>query len=105
MRAGRLDRQIVIQKVLETRTTTGSFSESWQPFATVRAEYVPLLGREFLNSNEKHAEIDAVFRIRYLAGVLPKMRVSYNDVVYDIYSIVEIGRHRELELRCKLRIA
>lgn len=105
MRAGALYRQIVIEQVAEARSSTGDVVATWSTFATVRAQHKPASGREYHTSDEKNAEVDSVFITRYLSGVLPKMRISYDGRYYDIYSIKEIGRQQGLEILAKAVVA
>lgn len=100
IKAGKLDRQITIERQTETVAASGSVSKTWAALATVRAELVQLAAEEYLAG---FGEVDtggAVFRIRYLAGITTADRVTFDGATYDIEEIAELGRKRGLELRC-----
>ncbi|WP_238719701.1 phage head closure protein [Nitratireductor alexandrii] len=101
MRAGKLDRQITIERETETVSATGAVSTTWAEFATVRAEIVQRSTDEFLSGFGEDEATGIVFRIRYLAGITTADRVVHAGTAYDIGEIVEIGRRRALELRAK----
>ncbi|MFC2967715.1 phage head closure protein [Acidimangrovimonas pyrenivorans] len=100
IRAGKLDRQIIIEREAETVAASGAVSKTWAPIATVRAELVQRSADEYLAGFGEADAGGAVFRIRYLAGITPADRVICDGVAYDIDEIAELGRRRALELRC-----
>lgn len=98
IRAGKLDRQIIIERQAETVAASGAVSKTWTPAATVRAELVQRSADEYLAGYGEAENGNAVFRIRYLAGITTADRVTFDGVNYDIDEIVELGRRRALEL-------
>ncbi len=105
MRAGRLNQKITIEQVTESRTGSGAVQETWNAFATVWASVEPLNGREYFQAQQETATVTTRIRIRYLAGVTPKMRVNYDNRIFDIESVIDVNeRHRELVLMCKERV-
>lgn len=58
------------------------------------------LGQEGL---QQTAQRMIEFRVRYIAGVNEKMRVLYNNVVYDIIELAEEGRRRFLLIKVQYR--
>ncbi|UWR59110.1 phage head closure protein [Phaeobacter inhibens] len=100
IRAGKLDRQITIERVAKTLAVTGAESKTWAPVATVRAELVQRSADEFLTGFGVAESGNAVFRIRFLPAITPADRVTCDGVTYDINEIAELGRQRGLELRC-----
>ncbi|MEP9373531.1 phage head closure protein [Mesorhizobium sp. KR1-2] len=99
IRAGKLDRSIVIERKTETVSETGAVVSAWLNIATVRAEIVTQSTAEFLTGFGEAENGTIVFRTRYLAGITTADRVSYAGKVYDLKEITEIGRRRGLELR------
>lgn len=99
IRAGKLDRQITIERQTETVAASGAVSQTWAPVATVRAELVQRGADEYLAGFGEVQTGSAVFRIRYLAGITTADRVSCDGITYDIDEIAELGRKRALELR------
>ncbi|WP_377193611.1 phage head closure protein [Ruegeria meonggei] len=102
IRAGKLDRQITIERETETVAASGAVSKTWAPVATIRAELVQLSAEEYLTGFGEGDASGAVFRIRYLNEITTADRVTFDSTVYDIDEIVEQGRKRGLELRCSV---
>lgn len=100
LKAGKLDKQITIEREVETVAASGAVSTAWHVVATVRAELVQRSADEFLTGFGEAEAGSAVFRIRYLAGLTTADRVICGGVVYDIDEIAEQGRRRALELHC-----
>jgi len=103
MRAGALDRRILIQRPEQTQDEHGQPVVVWTLFADVAAEVRPLRGVERFTAQQVAADIDTVFRIRWLPGISPVMRVLYDGRVYDIKAAPEIGRRDGLEIHAKAR--
>lgn len=104
MRAGKLRHRVTIQSASETQpdSNMGQPVESWSDFATVWAHVEPLHGRERMVAQERTAELDTRITIRYLSGVLAKMRVIYGSHTYDILAVINLDeRDREMQLMCK----
>ncbi|NDW43662.1 phage head closure protein [Ruegeria sp. PrR005] len=100
IRAGKLDRQITIERKVETIAASGSVTSEWLQVATIRAELVQRSADEYLAGFGEAEAGGAVFRVRYLAGITTADRVTFDGVAYDIDEIAELGRKRALELRC-----
>jgi SPP1 family predicted phage head-tail adaptor len=98
MRAGRLDRRIIIQQNTPTRSATGAEDWAWTELDTVWASAKPAGGREFIGADQVIAEQRMIFRIRYRSDVTAKMRVSWDGKLFDIRATAEIGRQEGLEL-------
>lgn len=101
MRAGNLDRAVVIQAFNSARDDYGQPVASWSEFARVRAEIIQGSTDEYFAAAGVEATSTIVFRIRYLSGVTTAHRVVYDGRNFNIDEIREIGRHRGLELRGK----
>ena len=103
IRAGELRHKIVIQQ--NTPTTRDSMNvevDSWADFATVWASIEPIRGKEFWDSQQVNAEITGKIKIRYLAGVISKMRVKYETRIFEIISVINPGeKNSELQLMVK----
>jgi len=102
LRIGKLRRRITIERVTETQDTDGAVLETWSTYATVQASIEPISGREYFAAQSTQADVTHRIRIRYLSGIVPKMRVSYNSRIFDILSVINVGeRNRELQLMCR----
>lgn len=105
MRAGELDRKIIIQSLTQTRDAYGATVDVWATFAEVWARKRDIRGDEYFAAQQVNARVDVVFLIRYLAGVTNTMRISYNNQFWDIRSINEIGRREGLEIYAEVKRA
>lgn len=68
MQAGKLRHLLTIQEKTETNTL-GSVTPNWSTLATAYGAFEPLGSREFPSAEKRHAEAQARFRIRYMAGL------------------------------------
>lgn len=103
-RAGRLDRLITIEQVSETRDAVGGIIKTWTTWKEVWASKLDVAGREYFDAQAVQAEVTTTFRIRYVAGLSPKMRISYAGETYDIESVAEFGRREMWEIKA-VRVA
>jgi len=94
--------KILVEKVTETQDAYGDIVETWSTYYGSYAEVQPLNGKEYFDSQSVQADVTIKFRIRYLQGIIPKMRVSYNSRLFDIESVIDVDeRHKETILMCK----
>jgi SPP1 family predicted phage head-tail adaptor len=102
IRAGELNCRVALKTATETQDDYGDVVSGWATIATVWGEVVDLSGREYFAAQQVNAEVTTRMRIRYLAGVTPKMRGVVNGRTLEILSVLEPeGRRRELHLMCK----
>jgi len=101
MRAGKLDRTLLIERPTEIVGAAGTVTTTWAIVATVRAELVSNAAAETGQAFGEAENVTLSFRIRHLDGLSTKDRVTYEDRAYGLVSIVELGRRRALELRCE----
>lgn len=101
MRAGKLDRRIVLQAFTTTQDGYGEENESWSTFATVWAQVMPFTGRERFVADQVSGEADTRFRIRWRSDIDVTQRIVYDGDTYDIEGVIEIGRHEGLEILAK----
>ena len=101
LRAGRLDRRIIIQVATKSTGTAGGESRSWGTLATVWAEYKPVRGSESFVGVEHYAEAEVRFTIRYRNDVTPDNRITYDGKTYDIVAVLQIGRKEALDILAK----
>lgn len=99
IRAGQLRHRLVIEEATEARDAHGQAVATWSTFATVDGSLEPLTGREIFAAAQPVGEITARARIRYLAGVTEKMRISFESRIYAITAVIDRDmKHSELEL-------
>lgn len=104
-RPGQARHRIRIEVRTTSQDTAGEQFTSWSTFATVWAELQKSPGREILASAQEQGRVPTLFRIRYLAGVSPGMRVVHDTKVYDIISAPDPdGRKAEMLLTTEERV-
>lgn len=103
MRAGKLRHTIVIERAVTTFDAARTPIELWTEIATLRAELVDL--RDTETPREPGASTDAVltFRTRYHSAIATKDRLRFRQDVHEIVEVRELGRRRDLEIRCVTR--
>ncbi|KQU81287.1 head-tail adaptor protein [Ensifer sp. Root31] len=99
MRAGRLDRTIVIERSTYVVDPAGTPDYTWTTVATVRAEIVQASTEEFIRAYGASDETLVIFRLRFIEAITNADRVNYGGQTYNIKEVKEIRRRRGLELR------
>jgi len=97
---------VIQQATVAPPGTYGEQALSWSTFATVWAEVKPVSGGERFSMGQERANVTHEIRIRYLAGILPNMRVQFtrDDVThtFQIHNILEESfRGAEMVLSCE----
>lgn len=100
MRAGKLDKTIIIQRRGEVVDDYGTVTEGWTVLATVRAQIIQQSTQEFLKDAGTAAQTAVIFRIRHIADLKTADRVTYGGNTFDLKEIKELGRREGLDLRC-----
>lgn len=87
---------------LNTQDTYGETTQDWVIFLSgLWASIEPLSGREYFSTHQVNAEISHRIKLRYKAGITPKMRVKYGNRYFNIISAIDIKEaHREIHLMC-----
>jgi SPP1 family predicted phage head-tail adaptor len=98
MRAGKLDRRIVIQNKAEVIDAFGFRDLSWSIFLTVWSMPVQKDGKEQTTDNNRSTERPVYFRIRYNSTITNEMRVIWEGNYYKIEDIKELGRREGMIL-------
>lgn len=104
MKKGPLNRRITIHGPILEPDGYGDDREAFGPLGTVWASVLPSPGRERLANAQNAADALTVFRIRWVprfADLTPAARVEYPKAsgrMYDIKSVVEIGRRDGIEI-------
>jgi head-tail adaptor len=100
LEAGKLDRRIIIQTPLpRTKKNSGAEEDAWTTFKdNVPAQVIPISASERFTSDGLHSVKVNRFRIRYLPGILPIFRLSYDGSYWRISGIAEIGRREGLDI-------
>jgi len=105
MRAGEMDRVIVIEQELTTRGTQGGEKKEWVRFAKLWASVREVSGSETFISEQTQAFMRTVFRIHFRSGIKSVMRIVYGGNIYDIQGKPkELGRREGLEINAIARV-
>ena len=99
MRAGKLDRVIVLQRATETVGTAGAVAKSWATLGELRAELVNLAADAAGAPFGTVETTGIMFRTRYRAGITTADRILFDGDLYKITSVAEIGRRVGLEIK------
>lgn len=103
MKAGKLDREIKIERATTTVNEFGTPVETWASVATLRAEIVTAETVEAAREHGASTEAAIAFRTRFIDGITVADRLTYAGRTYDIKAVSEIGRRRGLEIRAVAR--
>lgn len=99
---GRMDRQIIIQRVTETRDSIGGLVETWSTLVSLWAQEIPVGGSEALRAGRTTATETSKFVSWYYAGITSKDRISYNSKIWNIVNLREIGLREGLEITAEV---
>jgi SPP1 family predicted phage head-tail adaptor len=101
MRAGTMNRRVVVQRATETQGTTGELATTWVDVATVWASITPMKGDELYRAQQVNARLSHRVSMRFRDGVTPKMRLSYGARLLQIEECINIREEGvELQLLC-----
>lgn len=102
MRAGWLRHRITIQTPATVQSASGQVNPGWSDYLSAWASIEPLRGREYMEGRQTQASVDHRVRMRYRAGITPKMQVVFGSRTFQIVSVINvIEGKRELNLMCR----
>lgn len=108
MKAGRLNRHVMLQRRVESQNDMGEVTWVWEDVCAMWAEIAPMSGREFFAAQQVQAEASHNITIRWRPGVTAEMRVievCEPTIAYDIVAPLANARRTEIVLKCKTREA
>lgn len=112
MRAGTLRHRLTLQTPVDTQSSNGQITRTYQDDAVVWGNIKPLVGREYLAAQQVNASVTTQITIRYRPGILPTMRITHRssaqsaaDDIYDVESVAEddVSGRRHMRLMCVKR--
>lgn len=103
MNIGLLDRRIEIQEIIESQNEAGETIEVPVKLFETWAQVIEMRGTERFTSQQTVAQAETKFKMRYRPNISAKSRIIYNNQVYDITGVLEIGRREGLELHARSR--
>lgn len=99
MRTGTRRSFIRIEVPTQIKQPNGSILTVWNKYIELWACVQTLKGNERTSSAATWPSADQKITFRYVAGILPTMRVVFNDVVYSILNVNNVDmRNREIVL-------
>ena len=98
LRSGTMDYLAVVQTPTESANAIGEPILTWSTFATRWVAILPLSGNEQITALANEGNVTHRIRMRYTAGIKPKMRLVSEGRTFEIMSVVERGRREEHEL-------
>jgi SPP1 family predicted phage head-tail adaptor len=98
LRSGTMDNLAVVQTPTESANAIGEPILTWSTFATRWVAILPLSGNEQITALANEGNVTHRIRMRYTAGIKPKMRLVSEGRTFEIMSVVERGRREEHEL-------
>lgn len=97
IRAGNLKRPLFIQQP----SVVGGI-QKWITFAKVWGDVAPGAGLEMAQQLGPTNTVTSTVLIRYRAGVVPKMRISFRGRFLEIIAVINVDEQdRELQLTCR----
>ena len=102
MKAGKLKHKVEIQRPTETRDAQGGVTQSYFLQVSVRAQVVPLSGRELFDSQKVDSQVSHRIIMRDISSLLaeglqPTDRIVHRDLGFNIVQILNTGlRDKEL---------
>ena len=101
MRAGNLDKVILIQRQSTGLDLYGVPIPVWTTIATIRAQLLtPMTTHDNEGARGHVTDATVTFRMRWIAGIGLENRISYDGRTFTIRQIIEIGRRVGLDLMC-----
>ena len=97
MRSGPLRHWVTIRTYTKSRDSYGAEVETWADFADTWASVEPLIGREYMAAKQVSAEVSHKIRMRYIAGLLPTMKIAWGAREFEIVSILNV-QERNMEI-------
>ena len=108
MRAGRLNKRVLIQRKSVTRAGNGEEVVTWVDLVTTTDDHrvwgsiMPIRGREFFAAAQMQGAADCKITIRYRTDVTRAMRILHGETIYTLTAEpINVGSKNEsLELMC-----
>lgn len=93
--AGAMRHVVRIERQSTAQDAAGQQVDTWITHAERRAAVERAPGREVWASAQRGGRVPALFRLRWLEGVVPGMRLIHEEKVHDILSATDPDGRRE----------
>ena len=101
MNVGSMNEKFELEQSVKTRTSSGSYENTWQSLGVRWCEKVDEKAGELVIADKVTMEVNIRLKVRYSALYRSSMRVKYRDEYYMIVGISEIDRRRFQEISIK----
>lgn len=88
MKVGHLRDSIVFETPSTTVNSRGESTPTWSTFATVFGEIRSVSGQEYIKNERIQGELTHQITIRFLSGLVDKMRASVGGKYYEIVAVL-----------------
>lgn len=95
MRAGELNNLVTLQEQVTTENEYGEEEITYQDYKDVWADIENLSGDRYFEAQAANSEVTGEITIRYRTDINEKMRVKYNNRIFDIQSFYDPNEERE----------
>jgi len=92
---GAMSKTIVFQSVASTTDSGGGRGVAWSTYKTVLAHVKQLSGTTKYAQGVKDDKGLYEFTTRYIAGITPQNRISYNSRLYSITSVINLDERNK----------
>jgi SPP1 family predicted phage head-tail adaptor len=89
LRLGAMRHTVEIERRTTAQQESGQQKDEWVLVARRRAQLVAIPGVETRAAQQELGRVPTVFRLRYIDGVLPSMRLTCDGKLYDIVSAID----------------
>ena len=88
MRIGKMRYRVEIQGYQGIADMAGFEEKEWKTLHTVWADITPVSGSEYFAANREEISVSNKIYIRYLPGIIAKMRVKYRERIFNIEAVL-----------------
>ena len=93
--AGELDRRLTIQEPSGVPDEYGQTPDTWvDVYANIPCGVTFIKGGEVWETTQDVGNLTTDFKIRYFAGITPRMRIVFEGEYYDIKRVIEVTRRK-----------
>ena len=77
MRAGLLNRRVLVENPVETRSASGEITRTWAEWKRVWAAVLPVAGQKFFQASQLQVEVTHTVRVRFQPGFRTDQRITH----------------------------
>ena len=99
MRAGKLDREITVQRSAVAVNDFGVPVTTWTDVCAVRAQVIQQTTEEFIRGYGATDDAVVVFRTRWIDDLTAADRIAFEGENYNIKELKPIGRRKGVDIR------